>query len=194
MRKTRSEAKASTTGRRDVVPEERERKYRVDAATVALIRRRLHDLSIQPDRRVLLNRIYDHPRLGLRRRGAIVRLREDGRGRRLTYKGRGEVKGLDLSREEIELQVTSGAVDVFLERLGFRSIGSYRTARDEHRLGDVTVAIDEVQGEWFCELEALGPSADLGAAAQRLGLGHSAVEPRSYTELFVDGRRSPPNE
>src|SRR5260221_7739223 len=80
-----------------------------------------------------MNTLYDQPRSKLRRRGALLRLRQYGPRWTVTYKDRsGRQSGRHKSRREIETQVENGeALAHILEAIGFNPSFRYEKYRSE---------------------------------------------------------------
>src|ERR1700738_2218572 len=80
-----------------------------------------------------MNTLYDQPGSKLRRRGALLRLREYGPKWTLTYKDKGAIRrGRHKSRREIETQVASGeALAWILEAIEFKPTFRYEKFRSE---------------------------------------------------------------
>src|SRR6476619_652118 len=92
-----------------------------------------------------MNALYDQPGAKLRRRGALLRLREYGPKWTLTYKDRsGRQSGSHKSRREIETQVENGeAMGRIIEAVGFSPSFRYEKFRSEWSDSNGHVVIDE---------------------------------------------------
>jgi adenylate cyclase class 2 len=78
------------------------------------------------------NTLYDLPGDPLRKRGALLRLREYGPKWTVTYKDKPSVSGPHKSRREIETDVTNGpALAAMLEALGYQPRFTYEKFRRE---------------------------------------------------------------
>jgi len=122
-------------------------------------------------------------------RGCLLRLREDGHGARLTYKGPASFFGTAKVREELEIAVGDFATAAkLLERLGYERRSGYQKLREEWRLGDSMVALDRTRLGDFVEVEG----ADAPDVARRLGLDPGAGERLSYLGLWEAHRREHP--
>ncbi len=134
------------------------------------------------------NVVYDTPDATLRRRDALLRLRQDNEVR-LTFKGRPPA-GLDAAsearvREELEVTLSDAAVmDLLLQRLGFEPQQVYEKYREAFRLGEVDVALDELPFGHFVELE--GPAVSLPGVAAQLGLAWPQRILKNYLALLTD--------
>lgn len=125
----------------------------------------------------------------LRQRGAVLRLRRDRRGSRLTLKGKVHLEGTLRVRSEEEIAVDDPDVaERLLEGLGYRVVRRYQKMREEWRLGGVTVALDHTPIGDFAELEGDGA----GTVARRCGLDPEKAERRSYLRLYDDHLKENP--
>ncbi|WP_435017541.1 class IV adenylate cyclase [Tundrisphaera sp. TA3] len=144
-----------------------------------------------------------HPSRDFAQTGEAFRIRSEGEGNAVTYKGPKQ-GGTAKTREEIEVSFDPGAsarsqmAEVF-DRLGFRPVATVAKTRISYHLDDggraMSVTLDDA-GELglFAEVETLVDGAgDLPAAqaavndlARRLGL--SEVEPRSYLRMLLERR------
>ena len=102
-----------------------------------------------------MNTLYDQPGSKLRRRGALLRLREYGPRWTLTYKDRsGKQSGRHKSRREIETQVENGeAMGRIIEAVGFSPSFRYEKFRSEWADSNGHVVIDETPIGNFGEIE-----------------------------------------
>ncbi|HVS63222.1 MAG TPA: class IV adenylate cyclase [Thermoanaerobaculia bacterium] len=184
-----------------------EREIKVPVAELAAVRDRLVAVGavLEAPHALERNRVYERadgsdPLLSS---GRLLRLREDGAGARLTYKGVARFEAGQKIREEREIEVDSArAAAAILEGLGFVVVRRYEKRRETWRLGDVLVALDETPIGCFVELEAAGDrpdragsgeaGAEIETAARRLGLDPSRAEPRSYLALYEAWRARHP--
>lgn len=120
----------------------------------------------------------------------LLRLRRDGAGTLLTYKGPPSFRrGLKV-REELETRVADVATLLAIfERLGYERSNRYQKYRQELVLDGTHIALDETPIGSFLELEGRGARE----LAQRLGLDPSKAEKRSYLELYEDHRHQNPS-
>lgn len=169
---------------------ERERKYRLARGECERLFSVLRASGASETPEPMENILFDHPALGLRANRKLLRARLVGAGWSVTYKGPPSLGTKDTVRTEIELDIASGEPVRLLEALGFVRTGGYRNDRVTFRLGEVKVSLDDVDGQRFCEIEAMVPSADLDDIARRLGLPPQEIELRSYAELFGSVARS----
>jgi adenylate cyclase, class 2 len=136
-----------------------------------------------------MNTLYDQRGSKLRRRGALLRLREYGPKWTLTYKDRsGPQSGRHKSRREIETQVENGQVMAqVLEAVDFKPSFRYEKFRSEWRDSDGHVVIDETPIGTFGEIE--GQPDWIDATARRLNIGEENYLRDSYAELFAAWKR-----
>jgi adenylate cyclase class 2 len=135
-----------------------------------------------------LNTLYDQPGAKLRRRGALLRLRQYGQQWTLTYKDRSNSTGRHKSRREIETRLENGeAAGRIIEALGFKSSFSYEKFRSEWTDGKGHVVIDETPIGNYGEIE--GPPEWIDSTAERLHISHDQYITASYAELFLAWKR-----
>jgi adenylate cyclase class 2 len=136
-----------------------------------------------------MNTLYDQFGGKLRRRGALLRLREYGPRWTLTYKDRsGRQSGRHKSRREIETKVENGeAMARIIESLGFSPSFRYEKFRSEWSDSNGHVVIDETPIGNFGEIE--GQAKWIDATALRLGISPRSYLKESYAELFAAWKR-----
>lgn len=136
-----------------------------------------------------MNTLYDQPGSKLRRRGALLRLRQYGSRWTVTYKDRsGPQSGRHKSRREIETQVENGdALAQILEAIGFKPSFRYEKYRGEWSDSKGHVVIDETPIGNFGEIE--GQPEWIDATAQRLNISAKSYLKDSYAELFAAWKR-----
>lgn len=130
------------------------------------------------------NEVFDTPSLALRQERKLLRLREYGAERILTYKGPPEA-GPHKVREEIETRVAdAAAMRETLERLGYRVVFRYEKYRAEFESDGGLALIDETPIGNFLELEGGAEWIDRRAAE----LGYTAADyiTQSYGSLYLD--------
>jgi adenylate cyclase class 2 len=115
---------------------------------------------------------FDNAWEGLRRKGQLLRLRQDA-AVRLTFKGvaqNSDNPQLEAKvREELEVEVGDfDTLATIFERLGLEAKQVYEKYRETFRFGDVEVVLDEMPFGNFVELE--GDGAAIKAAAASLEL------------------------
>jgi len=168
-----------------------EREYKFAQVELEGLRERLLDLEAERLAASALedNLIFDRDG-ELRERGAVLRLRRDRHGARLTLKGRVRLEGTLRVRSEHEITVDDPDVaERLLERLGYEIVRRYQKMREEWRLGGVTVALDHTPIGDFAELEGDGA----GTVARRCGLDPERAERRSYLRLYDDHLKEHPD-
>ncbi|MGC2745384.1 MAG: class IV adenylate cyclase [Candidatus Angelobacter sp.] len=135
------------------------------------------------------NTLFDQPGGKLRRRGALLRLREYGPRWTLTYKDRsGRQSGRHKSRREIETQVANGeAMSRIIEAVGFSPSFRYEKFRSEWADSNGHIVIDETPIGIFGEIE--GEAKWIDATAKRLNISVKSYLKESYAELFAVWRR-----
>jgi adenylate cyclase class 2 len=151
----------------------------LQAAGFRLITPRTHEM----------NTLYDQPGAKLRRRGALLRLRQYGARWTVTYKDRsGPQSGRHKSRREIETQVEKGeALAQVFEAIGFRPSFRYEKYRSEWSDSTGHVVIDETPIGNFGEIE--GHAKWIDATAKRLNISVKSYLKESYAELFAAWKR-----
>jgi adenylate cyclase, class 2 len=135
-----------------------------------------------------LNTLYDQ-RSKLRRRGALLRLRQYGPRWTLTYKDRSNSRpGRHKSRREIETGVKDGeAAGRIIEALGLKPSFSYEKFRSEWSDGVGHVVLDETPIGNYGEIE--GPPEWIDLTAERLEITRDQYITASYAELFLAWKR-----
>lgn len=135
-------------------------------------------------RRFERNEVYDTPGLELRAERKLLRLREYGEERTLTYKGPPEA-GPHKVREEIETRVAdAGAMRAVLERLGYEVVFRYEKYRAEYEIEGGVAVVDETPVGNYIELEGGAEWIDRWAAA----MGYVAADyiTLSYGSLYLE--------
>lgn len=121
--------------------------------------------------------------------GCILRLRIDGHGSALTFKGPAHFEGRVKLRQEHETKVDDPeAARSLLERLGYEAMRRYQKVREEWQLGGVTIALDHTPIGDFAEFE--GDGAD--TVARRCGFDLNTAERRTYLRLYEDHLKQHP--
>jgi len=170
--------------------QERELKFALRDRTLDDMRRILADAGAQRRRAAAreCNWVFDR-RDELFGSSRLLRLRTDGSGCRLTFKGPPRFEENLKVRDEIEVAIGHAeAMRDLLVRLGYRVVRRYEKVREEWQLGAVVVALDHTPIGDFVELEG----DDATAAAGRMGFDVRAAERRSYLRLYEDWRRDHP--
>lgn len=122
--------------------------------------------------------------------GSLLRLRIDGRGSRMTFKGPATFEGGTKMRQELE----TGVEDVekaraILEALGYQYVRRYQKWREEWLLGSIVIALDHTPIGDFAEFEGDGCET----VAKRSGLDPSKAERRNYLQLYEEFLKSHPD-
>jgi adenylate cyclase, class 2 len=165
---------------------ERERKYAVPDLAVPDLRGRLEKDGRWVRAGAEGDVFFDHPSLHLQveDRRLRLRFRDEGGVQELTYKSPREMHGVDKVRREITAVVVSGPIEELIDELGFRRIRKFVKLREVYVLGEFEISLDHLDGAgWFCEIEALTPTADIDAMAYELGLRPRQLESRTYSEI-----------
>jgi adenylate cyclase, class 2 len=136
-----------------------------------------------------MNMLYDLPGGRLRRRGALLRVRQYGAKCTVTYKDRNNIRpGRHKSRREIETMVQDGqALSSILQNVGFEPSFAYEKFRSEWSDGTGHVVLDETPIGNFGEIE--GPPPWIDEVAGRLGIPNDQYITSSYAELFLAWKR-----
>jgi len=134
-------------------------------------------------RRLLDDRLFDTRDQHLRQAGSALRVRRDGPGGFITFKG--PVRpGVVKSREEIETNVGNADIaQAILTSLGFARWFRAEKYREEHLVGDARVAIDETPMGVFVEIEAAPETID--RVASSLGRSRADYRLESYPALWA---------
>lgn len=154
---------------------------RLKAAGFRLLTRRTHEI----------NTLYDLPRLPLRKRGELLRLRKYGAEWLLTHKSKGKT-GRHKVRVETETQITDGAkMEAILSALGFAPVFRYEKYRAEWTDGKGHVVIDQTPIGDFGEIE--GRSRWIDSTARALAIPAEHYLKQAYTELFFAWKKQTKN-
>jgi adenylate cyclase class 2 len=164
-------------------------KFRIDDINALTTRLQAAGFRLITPRTHEMNTLYDQPGGKLRRRGALLRLREYGPKWILTYKDKsGPQAGRHKSRREIETQVENGdATARMIEAIGFNPSFRYEKYRSEWSDSNGHVVIDETPIGNFGEIE--GPAKWIDATARRLNISIKNYLKESYAELFAAWKR-----
>ena len=164
-------------------------KFRIDNVDALTLGLQTAGFRLMTPRTHEMNTLYDQPGGKLRRRGALLRLRQYGPRWTVTYKDRsGPQSGRHKSRREIETQVENGdAFARILEALGFSPAFRYEKYRSEWSDSTGHVVIDETPIGDFGEIE--GRPGWIDATARRLDIPVKSYLKESYAELFAAWKR-----
>lgn len=172
-------------------PREVEIKFAIDDIQALRERLREFGFSCLTERAHELNTLYDLPGFPLRRRGAILRIRQYGEKWNVTYKdrrGAAKASARHKVRREVETEVGDGrALADILEATGFRVVFAYEKFRSEWSDDTGHVVIDETPLGNFGEIE--GPPSWIDRVASRLGISKTQYITASYGELFLAWKR-----
>jgi adenylate cyclase class 2 len=125
----------------------------------------------------------------LKASGSLLRLRLDGHGARVTFKGPATFEQGVKVRPEHETAVDSAAeLRKILEALGYSAVTRYQKYREDWRLGGVVVSLDRLPIGEFAEFEGDG----CAQVARRCGLDPAAAEGRNYLRIYEDYRQEHP--
>ena len=170
--------------------QERELKFALREVTLDALRERVKGAGAQPKRAAAreCNWVFDR-RDELFGSSRLLRLRTDGMGCRLTFKGPPRFEENLKVRDEVEVTVAHAeAMRDLLVRLGYRVVRRYEKVREEWQLGATVVALDHTPIGDFVEFEG----DDAVASAARCGFDPGKAERRSYLRLYEDWRRDHP--
>jgi adenylate cyclase class 2 len=164
-------------------------KFRIDDIDALTISLQSAGFRLITPRTHEMNTLYDHPGAKLRRRGALLRLRQYGPRWTVTYKDRsGPQSGRHKSRRESETQVENGeAMGRIIEAVGFSPSFRYEKFRSEWADSQGHVVIDETPIGNFGEIE--GQATWIDATAKRLNISVKSYLKESYAELFAVWKR-----
>lgn len=170
-----------------------EEEIKVRVASLASVRARLEErgaILVHP-RALEENWIVDDRDESIFRGGRLLRVRQWGEEGLLTFKGRATYEGGVKRRAETQCRIDNPRVllEIFAQ-LELRVSRRYQKWREGWRLGEVEVLLDETPMGPFVELE--GPAAALAPLAESLGLDPAQALAGSYSELWVQWRRTHP--
>jgi adenylate cyclase class 2 len=164
-------------------------KFRIadlDALTASLESAQFHLLTPRTHE---MNTLYDLAGRDLRKRGALLRLRQYGERWTVTYKDKAATQGKHKSRPEIETPVQNGpAMDQILQALGFQPVFTYEKFRSEWTDESGHVVVDETPVGNFGEIE--GSPEWIDRIAALLGISEAQYIKASYSELFLQWKQA----
>jgi predicted adenylyl cyclase CyaB len=119
----------------------------------------------------------------LRSTGSVLRIRRDGQGCLVTFKGPASYDGAAKVRKELEIRLAN-AEDalVLFEALGYAIEKRYQKIREEWQLGAESICLDHTPIGDFVEFE--GSKAE--AVAKRCGFDPATAVRKSYLMLYED--------
>jgi len=132
------------------------------------------------------NTVFDTPELTLRQAGLLLRMRQAGSVRTLTYKGP-SIPGKHKSREELELVIPDARVMIaIIERLGYHPVFRYDKYRTEFKQfrGRGVAVLDETPVGVYLELE--GAARWIDRTARKLNFSEQDYITVSYASLYLD--------
>ncbi len=178
---------ASGNGRE--TSEERELKFA--CASLEDLRERLRQMEAERHAAASAEDNWIYDRHGeLRKSRKLLRLRIDGRGARVTYKGPPRFDDEIKVRVEHETEVESAdEMHNLLQSLGFEVVYRYQKKREEWHVGGVTVALDHTPIGDFVEFEGAGA----GTIARKFGFDLADSERLTYIELYEAYRQENPD-
>lgn len=122
--------------------------------------------------------------------GRLLRLRKDGNGASLTFKGPATWDGGMKIRVENETRIEDiEETRRLFENLGFRSVRRYQKVREEWQLGAVTIALDHTAIGDFVEFEGTGAET----VAKRCGFTPKDGERQTYLDIYDEHRKKNPD-
>jgi len=137
------------------------------------------------------NLLLDTEDKRLRTAGCVLRLRQHGDRKTLTFKGPASYKGAIKARPEHESEVADlDRMGEILGELGFSVVMQYEKDREEWLLDEVAVVLDHTPMGAFVEVE--GPPEKLPEIADLLGLKMASAVRGSYASLWLDHRKRHP--
>jgi adenylate cyclase class 2 len=162
---------------------EREIKLRFESAPAARAAVVATGAALVHARRLQDDCLLDTPDDVLRHRRSVLRVRQEGDGGMLTFKGPVQPAPVKI-REEVETLVADGPLTLrIFEELGFRVWFRYQKYREEFVIDGVMVAIDETPVGVFVEIE--GDEQGIAQVAHALGRRPADYLLDSYRTLFV---------
>lgn len=167
---------------------ERELKFALDG--LESLRERLIDLEAERRSPPALEENWVLDRKDeLQAEGCLLRLRKDGQGAVITFKGPARFEGGTKIRVENETRIDDlDAARALFENLGFRVIRRYQKVREQWLLGGVTIALDHTPIGDFAEFEGSGAET----VAKRCGFLPAKAERRTYLGIYDDLIRAQP--
>jgi adenylate cyclase, class 2 len=138
------------------------------------------------------NDLYDDAQGRLATSGCALRLRRANNETILTFKGPARFESGVKRRREIETSVADGeAMEAILAGLGMTKRFRYEKRREEWRLEDCLIALDQTPLGDFVEIE--GDPTRIRRAVSLLELDSSEAIPYSYAKLYALRREKDPS-
>ncbi len=123
--------------------------------------------------------------------GSLLRIREHGSTRLLTFKGPARFEGAVKEREELEIEISNPEVmGKVLDHLGYSAFLRYEKDREIWRFDEASVVLDHTPMGDFVEVE--GQPECLERLAARLGLEVNDAVRSSYVSLWQEHRARHP--
>ena len=146
---------------------------KINALGAVCVRPRLLEVNLR----------FDTPRMELRDRAQVLRLRQDDQAI-LTFKSSGEIVDGVITRTELEVTVSNfETACAILEALGYQVFLTYEKYRQNFNLNDLVASVDEMPYGNFIELEGNSPE-HVRETAALLGLKWEERINISYTALL----------
>jgi adenylate cyclase, class 2 len=137
------------------------------------------------------NDLYDDSQGRLASSGCTLRLRRANNDTILTFKGPARFESGVKRRREDETSVTDGeAVEAILAGLGLTRRFRYEKRREEWKLEDCVIALDQTPIGDFVEIE--GDPIQIRRVVSSLELDSSEAIPYSYAKLYALRRQKDP--
>jgi adenylate cyclase, class 2 len=162
---------------------EREIKFYIQDLAGLADRLRVCGADLSRKRMLERNLRLDTEDHSLKKEDRLLRIRQDDQVR-VTYKDKAQVEDGVITRTELEFVSDDYAITKkFFEALDYQVVVIYEKYRQEYRLGDVKVMLDELPYGDFLEIEA--PNiALIDGVGQMLGLDRSRGIENNYLGLF----------
>lgn len=138
------------------------------------------------------NDLYDDAQGHLSSSGCALRLRRANNETILTFKGPARFESGVKRRRELETSVADGeAAEAILAGLGLTKRFRYEKRREEWKLEDCLIALDQTPLGDFVEIE--GDPTQIRRAVSLLELDFSEAIPYSYAKLYALRREKDPS-
>lgn len=170
--------------------ESEERELKFAEVELSSLRERLAELEAERVHAPAFedNWVFDRD-LELKKEHRLLRLRIDGQGATLTFKGPPRFEQNVKVRTEHEARLDDAeGMRAILEALGYRVVRRYQKMREVWRLGGITISLDHTPIGDFAEFEGTGGEK----VAKRCGLEPARAERRNYLRLWEDHTREHP--
>lgn len=171
-----------------------ETEIKIRVADLAEVRARLQSAgaSVETERHFESNTLFDDAGGRLSRGQTTLRLRRASGRAILTFKGVAKFSGDVKSRAEVETAVGDPeALEEILRGAGLFPAFVYEKFREEFRLGNAIVCLDETPLGSFVEIESDPDSIE--SVRRRLGLRSEDAVRQSYARLYLEERERRPD-